>query len=52
MTRERQWEYKTMQTDQPTASKEQLDEFGDDGWLLVQVYPWSGKWFYIFARER
>lgn len=40
-----------MQSDYPTASADQLDEFGNDGWLLVQIYPWDGKWIYVFARE-
>jgi hypothetical protein len=50
MTR-RKWEYITFKADQPTASKSQLDEFGDNGWLLVQLYPWAEKWIYVFARE-
>jgi len=47
----RQWEYKTMSAAEPTASKQQLDEFGAQGWLLVQVYEWAGSWIYIFVRE-
>jgi hypothetical protein len=47
----RQWEYKTMSAAEPTANKAQLDEFGMDGWLLVQVYQWAGSWIYIFVRE-
>lgn len=45
------YEYKIQRTDSPTASERQLtDEFGSQGWQLVQIYEWSGSWYYVFMR--
>jgi len=43
-------EYKVLETSAPTASLEQLNALGADGWELVSIIPWSGKWFYYFKR--
>ena len=45
------YEYRIMETVEPTASEQQLtDDFGSSGWQLVQIVEWGGRWFYYFAR--
>ena len=45
-------EYKILETTAPSASEQQLNELGRDGWLLVTIVQWTGKWFYYFRREK
>lgn len=45
------YEYKILNTEHPTCSVEQLNNFGNDGWKLITIYEWSGKWYYYFIRE-
>ena len=34
-----------------TANEDQLNfQFGEDGWMLVQVYQWKDRWYYVFVR--
>ena len=47
------WEYHALQTAQPTASLEQLNELGAQGWEMVTVYqmPTAPRvWVYVFKR--
>ena len=44
------FEYNIMETDQPTASAEQLEGFGNDGWELVQIVLWNDRAYYYFKR--
>jgi len=43
-------ENKILQTNQPTASEEQLNEFGLEGWKLVTIIEWDNTWYYYFIR--
>ena len=48
-----EYEYKILETVEPTASERQLNEdLGASGWLLVTIIEWNGKWFYYFARPK
>ena len=52
----KRFEYKAVAAEAPTATVEQLDEFGQDGWQLVQIYPLRESeqalsWIYLFMRE-
>ncbi len=46
------FEYKILQTDEPTASEMQLNGFGDEGWELVTIMQWNGSAYYFFKRRR
>lgn len=47
------FEYKILSADTPTATEEQLNEFGKDGWQLIQILdvPDHG-WHMWFIREK
>ena len=46
------YKYKVMAADSPEASVEQLDEFGKDGWLLVQIMKIKRRgWVFWFVKE-
>ena len=44
------FEYKIMTTDQPTATEEQLNGYGKDGWELVPIFRYDYLWYYYFKR--
>ena len=46
------YENKILQTDEPTASEQQLNDFGNEGWELIAIVPWEGKWYYYFKRPK
>jgi hypothetical protein len=47
------YEYKALAADAPEMSERQLNKLGDEGWLLVSVYPRTEKeWIYVFSREK
>jgi len=48
-----QWEYASLRNDGP-ASRETLNELGDDGWELVSVLQGkdTGQFLYVFKRPK
>lgn len=44
------YEYKILQAEDPGASVEQLNEMGAEGWELVTIVEWMGKWVFWFKR--
>ena len=46
------YEYKILITDEPTASEEQLAEYGEERWGLLFILPWQGKFYYYFSRDK
>lgn len=46
------YEYKILETDTPTATVEQLNEFGENGWQLQTILPWKGRFLYYFVRMK
>ena len=44
------FEYKILSTAEPTATEDQLNEFGKAGWELIAIVPWDSKWYYYFKR--
>jgi len=44
------YEYKILRTESPTASEEQLDGFGSEGWELCTIIPWMRAFYYYFKR--
>lgn len=45
------FEYKILETEEPTASEDQLCGFGNDGWELITILEWQGKFYYYFKRN-
>ena len=46
------YEYRILKTDHPTASENQLNEFGGAGWELITIIHWGDEWYYYFKRVR
>ncbi len=48
-----QWEYASLRNDGP-ASREALNELGNDGWELVSVLQGkdTGQFLYVFKRPK
>ena len=44
------YEYKILKSGKPTASEEQLSQFGNDRWKLVCIVEFGGEWYYYFIR--
>lgn len=44
------YEYKIVEAKVPEASVEQLNELGADGWELVTIVEYKGKWVFWFKR--
>ena len=47
-----EYEYKILATDAPTASEEQLNDYGKEGWQLATIVFWSNKWYYYLQRVK
>lgn len=48
----KKYEYRIMAANKPLAPEEQLNEFGNEGWRLVQIVKLGrNKWAYCFLRD-
>ncbi len=46
----KKYEYKIVLANSMMA-QDQMNQFGDEGWLLCQAVPFQGNIIFIFARE-
>lgn len=46
-----EYEHRTLEGSGP-ANAQQLDEYANEGWLLIQILEWQGKLIYYFRREK